>query len=99
MFEDKTYEQNIPMTLVNAEFRASIVTNVTYDVELALPKGENFFGRCIISFDMKEVPSKKFYLDFRGLKIADLKINGNAIENANGENQTVFLNHALTLSS
>ena len=45
IFEDKTYEQNIPMTLANAQFRAATVSNVVYRVDMAMPKGDFFFGR------------------------------------------------------
>ena len=86
------------MTLANAQFRAALASNVVYDVDLALPKGDHFFGRCTVNFDLSEAPAKKFYLDFRGLKIANLKINGTAIQNESGEDQTVFLNHAISLA-
>jgi hypothetical protein len=67
------------MTLDNATFRASIVSNILYHINLALPKGDNFFGKFKTNFSLSEVPTKKFYLDFRGLKIANLRINGHSV--------------------
>ena len=85
IFEDKTYEENHYIALSNAQFRKSIVENVKYDVTLAFPKGDFFFGHYQASIDFKEIPSKTFCLDFRGIKIANLKINGQAIQNTVGD--------------
>ena len=56
-FEDKEFENNHFVTLSNAQFRASIVDNVVYDVTLAFPKGDSFFGHSVASFDLKSLPS------------------------------------------
>ena len=37
---DPTYEKNIYVKRVDAEFRADIVGEVTYEVSLTLPKGK-----------------------------------------------------------
>jgi hypothetical protein len=42
---------------------------VKYEVSLALPKGEYYFGRVVVKFDVKLIPSKNLSLDFRGVKI------------------------------
>jgi len=52
-----------------------MVSNVSYSLTLALPKGDNYFATCQINFDMESIPTKPFWIDFRGLKIADYKIN------------------------
>ena len=81
IFTDKTYEENIPMTLENAQFRAATVSNVRYAMDLAMPKGEFFFGKQTTTFELTALPTKKLYLDFRGLRIAHLKINGSVLQN------------------
>lgn len=87
------------MTLANAQFRAATISNVVYRVDMAMPKGDFFFGRQSTSFDLTALPTKKLYLDFRGLKIANLKINGKVLANETGDDQTVFFNHQVNLAS
>jgi hypothetical protein len=48
---------------------------------LALPKGEHYFGRVIVKFDVKLIPNKSLSLDFRGVKIQALEVNGALIQN------------------
>ena len=69
------------MTLENATFRASVISNVHYDMTFALPKGEWYFGKAVTKFDLKEVPQRPLFLDFRGIKLANLTINGSKVEN------------------
>ena len=84
-FADKSYTSNHYVTRANAEFRAKYVENVNYDVTLAIPKGEHYFGHVIATFSLKEVPEKSLGLDFRGIKISNLNINGQDIKNEAGE--------------
>ena len=94
IFEDTTYEQNAFVTKDNAEFRASIVSDCTYDVTLALPKGEVYFGTCSASFTLSEIPTKPLYLDLRAVKIGNLLINGQAVTEPNS-----FTDHHIYLHS
>lgn len=93
LFEDTTYEESRFITLELAKFRAAIVENVSYDVTLAVPKGEFFFGNVQAKFDLKELPSKPLPLDFKGLKLTNLSINGQDIKNEAGQSQTMFSEH------
>ena len=58
-FQDKEYENinSHHITQANAEYRASIVSNISYDVTLAFPKGDHYFGRSIAKFELKDLPS------------------------------------------
>jgi len=49
--------------------RFEAVTNVSYDVDLVLPKGEWYAGRVAVSFTLKSMPASELYLDFRGVKV------------------------------
>jgi hypothetical protein len=69
IFEDTTFEKNRFITLDNAKFRASIISDCSYDVTFALPKGEDYFGICQVNFTLSEVPTKPLFLDFRAIKI------------------------------
>ena len=90
MFEDTTYEKNSYVSLENANFRSSLISNVKYDVALKLARGTHFYGDVQINFDLSEVPKKALFLDFRGLKINDYSINGTKIES--GE---IFTDHKI----
>lgn len=92
IFEDTTYEKNDFITKEQAEFRRSIVSEVAYDVSLTLPKGEHYFGHTSAKFTLKEIPQKALCLDFRAVKLGNLKINGKAVE---GEN--IFHDHKVRL--
>lgn len=56
--------------------------------------GDNFWGRVTIQFDVKKVPPKSIFLDFRGLSISHLTINGN--EN---KDDRVFRDHKIYINS
>jgi hypothetical protein len=75
IFEDTTYDKNGFVHIDNATFRASVVSDCSYDVTFALPKGENYFGVCQANFTLVTVPTKPLFLDFRGVKIGQLTIN------------------------
>ena len=52
MIFDQTYEANHYLTKELAEFRAQYVTNVNYKVSLTMPRGEQYFGKTVINFDL-----------------------------------------------
>lgn len=66
------------------------ISNVSYKVDLSLPKGEWFSGFVQIEFDCQKVPTADFWLDFRGIKVGNLKINKTEIV-ADFHNQHVYL--------
>lgn len=51
---------------------------MTYDVLLAMPKTESYFGKVIIMFDVAFIPdvTSEIFLDFLGSKVANYTING-----------------------
>ena len=71
----------VALTQVDARHRASMISDTMYDVSIALPKGDTFFGHVKIQFSAKEAPSKDkpLFLDFLGKKIKNVKINGEQI--------------------
>ena len=46
-----------------------------------MPKGEFYFGKVQIKFNVKALPNKFLSLDFRGVKIHSLNVNGVQIQN------------------
>ena len=43
------------LTQVEAKQRSALIENTVYDVSVALPKGEMYFGHVDISFDLKSI--------------------------------------------
>ena len=57
--------------------RKKCLDDVSYTVELGLPKGDWFVGRAKIEFKVLEKPvGQDLFLDFRGVKIGRYFING-----------------------
>ena len=96
-FDYKQYEENFNLDQETAAFRFEHVSDVSYDVCLALPKGKHFFGIVTIKFNLSKVPSKALPVDFRGNKIAKLSINSNLVENREGDAQTLWAKHFIYL--
>lgn len=65
------------MTQIEAMYRSSIVSNVSYKVSLAVPKGKVYFGQVEIDFDLKVMgeDKKPLFLDFFGADVGDILIN------------------------
>ena len=67
------------LTHEEAIYRKSVLSNITYDVKLALIKGKTYFGTTKINFVYKASNSTKqqpLFIDYHGDKIQKLKING-----------------------
>jgi len=77
---DADYESNVYVQKADAEMRAESVSSVSYKTVLCLPKGENFLGRTTVNLSLKKAPAKPLFLDFRGVSIANLTINGTVVQ-------------------
>ena len=61
------------MTQVEAEKREKALSNVKYEVSLALLKGKSFFGHLVAEFDSTD---DHIFLDFLGTGVDGIKVNG-----------------------
>ena len=68
--------------------KASPTTCVHYDVDLALMKGKQYFGRVNISFELTKMQS--IFLDYHGDQFQNLVINGHQVDQ-NYEGERVYL--------
>jgi len=68
--EDFDYEKNITIERATAQMRFTSLSDVHYTVDLHLFKGDWFTGKTKVQFYVKSLPSKDFWLDFRGVKCA-----------------------------
>lgn len=66
LFDCKTYEEKFSLTEETAIWRASLISNVSYQVNLAILKGDVFLGTVAVNFDLSEIPTKSIGLDFVG---------------------------------
>ena len=89
MVEDTTYEKNVYVTQVDCIERAKCFADVAYDVKLNLPRGDWYSGCVEISFNLKQAPANELWFDFRGIKIAEYKINDEAV----ASDANTFKNH------
>ena len=70
--------QDNQLTQVQAQYRASLISNVEYDVALSIPKGALYFGKATVTFHLAKVPAateQPVFLDFFGTDVANLMIN------------------------
>ena len=63
---------SLPLTQVEAESREKALSNVEYEVSLALLKGKSFFGHLVANFNSEEDHT---FLDFLGTGINGIKVN------------------------
>lgn len=64
------------MTQVDAQFRKSILSDISYNVQLALLKGPTYMGQTTIKFNLSKKPEKELYIDFEGKMVNNIQING-----------------------
>jgi aminopeptidase N len=74
--EDTTYDSRVFLELATATQRFNCVKDVSYHVDLCLAKGEHYTGVVTTTFYLSQAPKDNLFLDFRGLKVANLEING-----------------------
>jgi hypothetical protein len=79
---DSSYEKNVHIQKATAVKRAQLITDVSYDVKLLLPKGEWITGSCRVEFTVKQMPTTDMHIDFRGISIGNYKVNGVNAESA-----------------
>jgi len=67
--EDPLYENKVHLHVSTAQMRFAAVTDLAYDVDLVLPKGDWYAGKVSVSFTLKSNPTSELFLDFRGVKV------------------------------
>ena len=81
-----------PLTKTDAVYRASVISDVSYDVKLMLPVSDTYCGHIKITFKAINSLTKDLNIDFRGVSIANLKVNGNLVD-------VTFKKHLISLPS
>ena len=61
-----------------------MISNVSYELIIALPKGGQYFGKVIANFDVKVLAKNgtndQLFIDYFGSDIKNLVINGKPID-------------------
>lgn len=52
--------------------------------------GENYWGKCTVTFTLKKMPQKPLFIDFRGVQIANATVNGK-LEEVTFKNHKVYI--------
>lgn len=60
---------------------------MSYDVSLAIPKGKVFYGEVDVHFVLHKLSTTPLFLDFYGVDIGDLFINGKLILTTHSDNE------------
>ena len=76
---DSAFDQDFPITLDSATKRAKVLSNISYEVKLFLPNGNEFYGQVTVEFDYSS-NEENIWLDFKGLGIGNIILNKSKTE-------------------
>jgi hypothetical protein len=81
---DKGYNANITLKKEEAEKRTELITEIEYDFQLALNKGDYYIGKAVVNFYLTKRPEAgELFLNFQSVAIADLLINDKLLSGDN----------------
>mmetsp|Transcript_19163 Transcript_19163/g.22123 ORF Transcript_19163/g.22123 Transcript_19163/m.22123 type:complete len:523 (+) Transcript_19163:21-1589(+) len=85
---DPKFDNNVALYKEEAIKRKKILSNVSYDLVLAVRKSEFFEGHVVIIFDVSEEDfhEKDLFIDYHGLGIKGLKINDTEVDSGHAFN-------------
>ena len=83
---DKGYKATVLLKQEQAEKRKSLVSDIEYDFQLALNKGDYYLGKAVINFYLVKAPEKdELFLNFQAMAIANLTVNDTPVKDCFGE--------------
>lgn len=89
--EDPDFSKNVALYKEEAEKRAKLVSDTKYELLLALQKGDTFNGHITVSFHLDpsytKSNEKDLFLDYHGLGVKDLVINGKSVDSEKAFNR------------
>ena len=89
---DPAYDSSVYLHVNDANMRFAAAKNVAYTVELYMPKGDLYAGKIRCSLDLAHVPpGDELFLDFRGVKVTALKVNGSEVAKPDFRDHKVYL--------
>ena len=92
---DKKFKSTVVLSREQASQRKSLISEIEYDFQLALQKGDHYLGKAVINFYLKKMPSSDtdLFINSQALAIADLSINDTVMpcEPTSFQNQVIPL--------
>ena len=75
--KSKGIKEKVSLTQVEANYRSSVISDTSYEVSVALPKGDTYFGHIQINLNIqdKKKLTKPLFIDYFGTKIQHLIMN------------------------
>ena len=94
---DSGYKASVLLSKIEAERRKEIVSDIEYDFQLALQKGEYYLGNAVINFYVNRDPAEgELFLNSNALAVSHLTINDKAADAAVAfKNQRIALEKPL----
>ena len=91
--ENEVQIENNFLTQDEAEFRSSLISDVAYQLILALPKGEFYIGNWIVNFNFNDDPKlcEEIFLDFETFKCLKITINFHEINEESIKNERLYI--------
>lgn len=73
---DAGYKASVTLSKAEAMVRHGLVSDIEYDFQLALNKGEQYLGKAVVNFYLNKEPQHgELFLNLQSVAIADLVIN------------------------
>lgn len=97
-FLDPKFTESVPLYKEESILRKKIVSNVHYNVVLAIKKGETFDGQILVTFDVADIEfgEEELFIDYHGLGIKHLFLNETGVSESEVFNgQRIVLNRKL----
>jgi len=79
---DPDYKSSVLLSKTEADKRKELISEIEYDYQLALNKGDCYLGSAVINFYLESVPAPgELFLDFQAMAISNLTFNDQGLEN------------------
>lgn len=90
---DPEYKASVLLSKVEVERRKEIASDIEYDYQLALQKGEYYLGNAVINFYVNREPAQgELFLNSNALAVSHLTVNDQAVDaNVAFKNQRIAL--------
>jgi hypothetical protein len=90
---DSGYKGNFLLSKVEADKRKEIVSDIEYEFQLALQKGEYYLGNAVINFYVNRLPQEnELFINCNALAVSHLMVNDqNVATNAVYKNHRIWL--------
>ena len=73
---DEFFKANVTLSKEQAETRERLISEIEYDYQLALRKGDYYIGSAVINFYLKEAPNtEELFINSQAMAMNEVHIN------------------------